>query len=232
MARGVTFLAGWALILSFAGCNSPSPSVTAEIVNVPQDACVGPAKRTCNNDKVFVKKEWVTSDCKLLPIGGVGFKQCSASKIYRYSFPGRGTADMQSYGAMLAGAQESIVATYTKEIAGEIAGVVPMDEATLTNGLQGGADVGEVVGRMGEDFDYTTQQRMITNGKVISHTGDIFIYAFNSGIDHCKAFLSYGPVEWPGYLRRWVAGAAICNHAGRGVGVDEISKLQSQLVFH
>jgi hypothetical protein len=231
MARGVILLTGWVLILSVAGCDPASPVVPAEVVNVPQDACVAPSKRGCNSDKIFVKKEWVTSDCQALPIGGFGFRQCSVTKIYRFSFPGRGTADMQSYGAMLAGAQESIVANYTKEVAGQIAGVVPMNEATLTKGLQGGADLGNVVGRMDDDFEFTLQQRMITNGKIISHTGDTFVYAFDSGNDHCKAFLSYGPVEWPGYIRRWAAGASICNHAGRDVGLDEISKLQSQLVF-
>jgi hypothetical protein len=231
MVRGAAFLAGSMMMLFLAGCDSLSSAVPAEVVNVPADACVGASKRTCANDKVFVKKEWVTSDCKTLPIDGLGFGRCSVTKIYRFSFPGRGTADMQSYGALLIGAQQSITASYTKETAGDIAGVPPVDEATLTRSLQGGSDPGAVVGRMGDDFEYETEQRMITNGKVMSHPGDTFIYGFDSGIDHCKGFLSYGPVVWPGYLRRSVAGASICNHAGRDVGLDEITKLQSQLVF-
>jgi hypothetical protein len=225
-------LSAGVLLLTLAGCDVLSPPVPAEVVNVPSDACVGATKLTCNNDKTFVKREWLTADCKLLPISGVRFNHCSASKIYRYSFPGRGTAEMQSYGALLAGAQESTTANYSKVLAGDVAGVVPIDEATLRANLQGGSDPGRVVGRMDEDFAYVTQQRMLTNGKVISHTGDTFVYAYDSGIDHCKAFLSYGPVVWPGNLRRWAGSASICNHAGREVDPDEIARLQSELVFH
>jgi hypothetical protein len=224
--------AAWMLLLVLAGCDALSPPVLAEVVNVPPNGCVGASKTICNSDKIFVKKEWAAADCKLLPISGVGFNHCSASKIYRYAYPGRGTAEMQSYGALLAGAQESTSASYTKVLAGGVAGVVPIDEATLRANLQGGSDPGRVVGRMDEDFAYVTQQRMLTNGKIISHTGDTFVYSYDSGVDHCKAFLTYGPVVWPGYLRRWAGGASVCNHAGGEVDADEITRLQSELVFH
>ena len=225
---------GWflpVLIMLLADCGARSPSVPAEIVNVPPEACVGAIKWTCNNDKVFVKKEWVTTDCKLLPIDGFSFDHCSASKIYRYSFPGRGTSDMQSYGAMLIGPRQSTVVSYSKLIAGDIAGVTPVDEATLLKGLQGGGSSGGVVGRLGDDFEAVTEQRMISDGKIISHTGDTFIYGYDSGLDHCKAFLTYGPAEWSGYLRRWAAEASICNRTGVDVSLDDITRLQSQLVF-
>jgi hypothetical protein len=171
------------------------------------------------------------ADCKAVPIDGIDFKVCGASKIYRFSFPGRGTADLQSYTGLLAGPERSVAVLYTKEIAGQLAGVVPVDTGTLARSLQGNVQTSGVVGRFGEDFESVSQQRLVSNGKVISHVGDEFIYAYDAGIDYCKGFLAYGPPEWPGTLRRWVTQVSICNHHGQEVSVEEITRLQSQLGF-
>lgn len=232
MTRGWSIVPACIFALPLARCGPSPDSVAAEVVNVPADGCVAPEKTRCNNGDVFVEREWLTTDCKGLPIKGLSFGQCAASKIYQFSTPGRGTAQVQSYGAMSNSPQASIVVNYTKEIGGHSAGVTSLDEAGLNKRLRGNdVPVNGKVGRLGEDFESITEQRQISHGRVISHTGDVFVYEFDAGIDHCRGFLSYGPAEWPGYLRQWAVEAYICDHAGHGVSLDEITKLQSQLSF-
>jgi len=199
----------WLVVGLLASCAPPDVAIApvpSAVVNIG-DRCVGGKSSSCKYNY-----ELSDVDCKMIPVKGVSFDKCQASKIYDW-----GIGRAQIYIADREDTRYTMRLFYSRELTGNGGGVGRSQAISAPT-----------MWKHSILFDDGTDVR---NVAIAWDKGDSFAVDFLSQDHPCKGFSVDGPVAFRPPNRIWGARAFYCSRSTVPVSLDDFDAFRTALKY-